>query len=224
MKVLVVAAHPDDEVLGCGATMARHAAEGDEVHVLICAQGLASRGDVSDAEIAALRDAAARAAQALRTHPPRFLGYPDNAMDTVPLLEVVQHVEAVVGELQPDLVYTHHPGDLNVDHQLVTRATVTACRPLPGSGVRGLFGFEVLSSTEWSVPGLAEPFVPSHFVDVTATLERKLEALGCYASEMREFPYPRSIEAVRHLAALRGAASGFARAEAFVPLRTRRPA
>jgi LmbE family N-acetylglucosaminyl deacetylase len=225
MRVLVVAAHPDDEVLGAGGTLARHAAQGDAVEVLICAQGLASRpgGATADA-LEALREAARKAAAALGAHAPRFLDLPDNAMDSVPLLDVVRRVEAVVADVRPDVVYTHHASDLNVDHRLAAQAVLTACRPVPGATVRAIYAFETPSSTEWAVPGAAAPFAPSHFVDVSATMEHKVRALGAYAAELRPFPHPRSIEAVRHLAAWRGATVGCAAAEAFVALRTLWPA
>ncbi len=222
MKVLAVAAHPDDEVLGAGATLARHAREGHSVDIVICAQGLLSRERTADEVtlLLKLKDDAREAARRLGSRPPTFLDFPDNAMDSVPLLDVVKRIEAVIAESRPEIVYTHHPGDLNVDHQITARAVLTACRPLPGASVRAIHAWETLSSTEWAPPSLTAPFLPNHFVDVESTLGSKLGALACYAGELRPFPHPRSPEAVRHLAGLRGATAGFAAAEAFVTLRS----
>lgn len=222
MRVLAVAAHPDDEVLGAGATLARHAREGHAVDIVICAQGLLSRERAADelAQLLKLKDDAREAARRLGSRPPTFLDFPDNAMDSVPLLDVVKRIEGVVAELRPELVYTHHPGDLNLDHQITARAVLTACRPLPGASVRSIHAWETLSSTEWAPASLTAPFLPNHFVDVESTLGSKLGALACYGGELRPFPHPRSPEAVRHLAGLRGATAGFAAAEAFVTLRS----
>ncbi len=222
--VLVVAAHPDDEVLGCGATLARHAREGADVHILILAEGITSRDDARNAagraaELDALRDAARHAAAALGARPPVFGGFPDNRMDTVALIDVVKQVEKLVAEIRPTVIYTHHPGDLNVDHGVAARAVLTACRPLPGAGVRAIYAFEVLSSTEWAPESLAAPFAPSRWVSVAPFLDAKIAALNAYAGEMRPFPHARSIEAVRALAALRGAQCGHIAAEAFSVVR-----
>jgi LmbE family N-acetylglucosaminyl deacetylase len=145
-------------------------------------------------------------------------------MDSVALIEIVRAVERAVAAIGPHVVYTHHPSDLNVDHRLTAQAVLTACRPLPGSVVSAVYAYETVSSTEWGLPDAAAPFTPTHFVDVSATLEQKVRALGAYGGEMRPFPHPRSVEAVRHLAAWRGSIVGCAAAEAFVPLRTVRRA
>ena len=219
-NVLVVAAHPDDEVLGCGGTLARHAATGDRVEVVLVADGVTGRGETtasSKAEQAARLKAAEAAAQALGAQSPRMLMFPDNRLDTVALLDVVRRIEECMAEVRPEIVYTHHAGDLNIDHELVHRAVLTACRPLPGSTVKALYTFEVLSSTGWRPGG--RPFEPVRYVDIGATLERKLAALRCYAAEMRPFPHARSYEAVEALARLRGAEAGLAAAEAFGVLR-----
>ncbi len=217
-RILVVAAHPDDEVLGCGGAVARHVDEGCTVDVVIVAEGALSRADATSADVESLKLAAAKAAHLLGANGPTFLGLPDNRLDTVPLLDVVQHVERIVGELRPTIVYTHHAGDLNIDHQVVHRAVVSACRPIPGQSIRTIRTFETVSSTEWSF-GVGLPFVPTLFVDISAALERKLAALEAYHSEMRDFPHPRSADNVRALAHLRGATAGLRAAEAFMTVR-----
>lgn len=220
-KILVVAAHPDDEVLGCGGTIARHTASGDEVHILVVAEGVTSRDDARDAfkirsEITALREAAMRAAQILGTLPPRFGDFPDNRLDSLVLLDVVKYIEAVIAEVKPGTIYTHHVGDLNIDHRIVHQAVVTACRPTPASSVETLLFFEVASSTEWQTAASGPAFVPNWFVNVTETLNLKLEALQAYKSEIRSWPHVRSIEALEHLARWRGASMGVDAAEAFI--------
>jgi LmbE family N-acetylglucosaminyl deacetylase len=216
--VLVVAAHPDDEVLGCGGTLARHAAAGDRVHFVFAADGVASRLHADDAAHEERLQAAARAATLLGAGSVDFLGFPDNRLDAVPLLDLVQKLEALIERIKPSIVYTHHAGDLNVDHRMTQAAVLTACRPLPGSTVREIYAFEVLSSTEWAV-GETHPFVPNHFVDIGAHLHRKLEALDAYRVEMRLPPHSRSVEHVRVLAAHRGYTAGVDAAEAFMTLR-----
>ena len=145
-------------------------------------------------------------------------------MDSVALLDVVKVVERHVARVAPRVVYTHHPSDLNVDHNVVHRAVLTACRPLPGSSVERILCFEVPSSSEWQALTAAPAFAPNWFNDVSATLPLKLKALLAYASEMHPFPHPRSLEAVEHLARWRGASAGFAAAEAFVLARARESA
>jgi N-acetylglucosamine malate deacetylase 1 len=219
--VAIVAAHPDDEVLGCGGTAARLAAEGCAVHVLLMADGEGARtakaaSAATRKNVAARGAAARRAAAILGCASVELLALPDNRMDGVELLEVVQAVEQFVDRHRPSMVLTHHAGDVNVDHRVVHEAVVVACRPQPGHCVRELLFFEVPSSTEWRPPDVAAPFAPSWFVDISGTLGRKLDALNAYATELRAFPHPRSPEAVRALAQWRGASAGFAAAEAFV--------
>ena len=218
--VLVIAAHPDDEVLGCGGTMAKHAAGGDTVHTLFLADGVSARPAEGGREaIDERKEAAMRAAQALGVEPPRFLDLPDNRLDTLALLDVVRPVEEVVAALTPAIVYTHHGADLNVDHRVAHQAVMTACRPLPASVVSAIYAFEVASSTEWASPHLGPPFRPTRFLDIDQALERKLNALACYEDEMQPFPHPRSSRAVEALARWRGANAGVAAAEAFEVLR-----
>jgi len=214
--VLIVAAHPDDEILGVGGTIARHVSRGDVVEILIVAEGATSRSDAEDGDLAKLREAANKAAQALGASPPILLGFPDNKLDSVPLLDLIHAVEAHAKALSPSIVYTHHRGDLNVDHRQVHEAVLTAFRPLPGETVRAIYAFETISSTEW---GVGPAFRPNHFVDIESVLEQKLEALSHYAMEMRDAPHARSMDAVKALAQMRGATVGLAAVEAFEVVR-----
>lgn len=220
LTVACVAAHPDDEVLLCGASLARHSRAGHRVQTLILAAGLDARGKAGAAERAALEASARAAAGRLGIAAPSLAGLPDNRLDTVPLLDVIQAVERFLAEVQPVLIYTHCRSDLNVDHRVAHDAVLTAARPLPGSTVRRILAGETLSSTEWQSPA-ASGFTPTVFHDVAATLDAKVAALEEYKGEIRAFPHPRSAEGVRALAAYRGAQAGFHAAEAFMMVRDR---
>jgi LmbE family N-acetylglucosaminyl deacetylase len=221
--VLVVAAHPDDEVLGVGATVARRAAAGDSVHLAILGEGVTSRAaDRSAADPAAVRalqDDARAVAGMLGAKSVVFGGLPDNRFDTLALLDIVRRVEGWVHDLDPEVVYTHHQGDLNVDHRVTFQAVLTATRPVPGSGVREVYSFEVASSTEWAFGRLAAPFSPTVFEDVASTIDLKVACLERYRSEHRAFPHPRSGEALRAIARRWGATVGLPYAEAFELIR-----
>lgn len=219
--VLVIAAHPDDEVLGCGGAMARFADEGRPVHVLLLADGESSRVDkagqtVATSELAQRNEAARKANAILGTASLELLDLPDNRLDSLDLLNVVKRIESVIARYHPATVLTHHSGDVNIDHRIVHDAVIAACRPLPDHSVRELLFFEIASSTEWRPPASGTPFAPNCFIDVSATLGRKLAALEAYGSELRDFPHPRSLRAVEALACWRGASSGLAAAEAFI--------
>lgn len=213
--VLVVAAHPDDEVLGCGGTLHRLAREGREVHVLLLADGETSRTGAGTDRIEARTSAAERAAEVLGCRSVTRHRLPDNRMDSVPLLDVVKLIEEALRCHRPSTLFTHHAGDVNVDHRRAHEAVLAACRPQPGHPVRELFFFEVPSSTEWRPPHSGLPFLPSCFVEIPEDLPAKLEALRAYGEELRPFPHPRSLEAVEALARWRGASVGCAAAEAF---------
>jgi LmbE family N-acetylglucosaminyl deacetylase len=228
MKVLVVAAHPDDEILGCGGTMTRLAHEGNDVRIAILAEGMSSRYPQREqADVQRMKNLHAHAQQAADKVGAKELilcKLPDNRLDTVPLLEVVKTVEDVVARLNPEIVYTHHPGDLNVDHGVVHRAVLTATRPMSGQCVREVYAFEVPSSTEWSFQRLEPSFRPNVFVDIADSLETKIAALACYDTETRNFPHPRSAEALRAIATRWGSVAGLQAAEAFELIRSVRSA
>ncbi|MET0311526.1 MAG: PIG-L deacetylase family protein [Burkholderiaceae bacterium] len=217
-SVLVVAAHPDDEVLGCGGTLAKLAALGSRIHVAFLADGVSSRpgAPAAGAGMESRREAARKACAILGVQGVSFGDLPDNRLDSLPLLEVTQAVEALVRAHSPGTVFTHHAGDVNIDHQVIHRAVLTACRPQRGHPVRTLLAFEVPSSTEWQLPGTAPAFLPNWFSDISSTLGKKLEALDAYAAELREWPHPRSRQGVEHLARWRGATVGAEAAEAFM--------
>lgn len=215
-SILIVASHPDDEVLGCGGTIAKHCAEGDSVAVLFMADGVASRSpEVLDQATLGRRRAAETACGLLGATDITFLPYPDNQLDQVPLLVLAQEIEKAVDRLRPEIVYTHHSGDVNIDHRRTHDTVITACRPQPGFPVRRLLFFEIASSTEWRPPNSLQPFSPQWFNDISGFLALKLQALEAYTEEMRAYPHPRSVKAVEHLARWRGASVGVDAAEAF---------
>lgn len=226
MNVLVVAAHPDDELLGCGGTAARLAREGHWVSLAILGEGVTSRHqertDADPAALQSLKAASQRVADLLGAKELSLHGLPDNRFDSIPLLDVIKIVEQLVERWRPAAVYTHHGGDLNVDHQVVSRAVLTATRPLEGNPVRDLYMFEIPSSTEWAFQQLSPVFKPSVFVDISETLDLKAQGMQQYESEARSFPHPRSGEALRAIAQRWGSVAGCKAAEAFELVRSLR--
>ena len=221
MNVLIVGPHPDDEVLGCGGSIARHIEQGDTVSILILAEGITSRADsrelgMDPKRLEALRRATLKASKILGVKDTVLHNFPDNRMDSLPLLDVIKVVEKHVKRLQPSVVYTTFSGDVNIDHQICFRAVVTACRPQPGMSVTTLLTCETLSSTEWQPSVGCTQFSPNFFIDIGATLSIKLKALEAYQTELREWPHPRSISAVENLAKYRGSSVGIHAAEAFM--------
>ncbi|MCA9253594.1 MAG: PIG-L family deacetylase [Phycisphaerae bacterium] len=223
MNVLVIAAHPDDEVLGCGGTIARLSAEGNQVHVVIMGEGITARhDDRSDANPNALNSLhahASRAGQILGAISVEVLDLPDNRFDTVPMLDINKRVERLVEKHRPDVIYTHHAGDLNLDHVITHRAVLTATRPMSKSAVKTIYTFEVASSSEWSFGATGPAFSPNVFIDIEKFTDAKCEAMSAYESEARDFPHPRSTQALRAQATRWGAACGCAAAEAFQLIR-----
>lgn len=220
-NILVVAAHPDDEVLGCGGTVRRLVDEGHSLYTLILGEGITSR-DISRqrekrvkdiSELKKMGEAANRLLGASRifTH-----DFPDNRFDGVALLDIVKVIEDVKGEVKPDLVFTHWEGDLNIDHRITFQAVQTAFRPLPGDTLRDMYSFEVLSSSEWNATNV---FAPDCFFNIEKTLDIKIAAMEKYVSEIRNYPHPRSSEGIRVNAQYRGMQSGMMLAEGFKTIR-----
>jgi LmbE family N-acetylglucosaminyl deacetylase len=219
MRILTIAAHPDDETLGAGATIALHAARGDEVWVCILSDGVGAR----HGHVELQKDCAMRACDVLGVREVVFCGLPDQRLDTLPLLDVIAPIEKVIAELRPDVVLTHFKEDSNQDHRLVFQATLVAARPVNGSTVRRLMCYEIPGSTEWAGPFQESVFTPNVYVDVSSTLDKKIEAMHAYAdthiSEVRPYPHPRSYEALEIYARRYGIAAGLEAAEPFMLLR-----
>lgn len=220
-KVLIVAAHPDDEVLGCGGTIAK-LAESYDIYTLILGEGITSR-EISDEEkgkeLNELKKQSDEANKILRVKKVFFENFPDNKFDTVPLLDIIKRIEDYISKIKPDIIYTHHYGDLNVDHRITFNAVLTACRPQKNSIVKRIYTFEVLSSTEWNYQTQGNIFIPNTYIDISKTIDKKLEAMQCYKSEIRDYPHPRSLEGMKILAQRRGLEVGLKFAEAFCLIR-----
>lgn len=221
--VLIIAAHPDDEVLGCGGRIARMAGAGQEVYIAVLGEGITSRypkrEQAQTSQIEGLRRQSRTAAKILGAREVLFHDLPDNRFDTVPLLEVIKLIEDLLAKLRPRVIYTHSNADLNIDHVVVHRAVLTATRPLKDHPVREVYAFEVPSSTEWAFQRFEPVFRPNVFVDITDTLPLKLKALAQYDTETRAFPHPRSPQAITALARRWGSVVGCEAAEAFELIR-----
>ena len=218
MNILVIAAHADDEVLGCGGTIAKYKNQGATVNVALLADGVSSRSkDNSNSQAdLKIRNAAARDAnKILGVDQVVFGKFPDNRMDSVDLLDVVKYVEKLIGEFRPDVILTHHSNCLNIDHRVVNQAVCTACRPQNNYSVKSILFFEIPSSTEWQINSLSA-FSPNLFEDISDYMAKKIKALEVYSMEMRDWPHPRSIEGVTHIAKWRGATVGVDSAEGFI--------
>jgi LmbE family N-acetylglucosaminyl deacetylase len=223
-KILIIAAHPDDEVLGCGATIARLAKEGHKLCIAILGEGITSRyPNREDADISLIRQLQERSRQVaglLGVTDHQLFSFPDNRFDSVPILDIVKTIEGLIENFQPDSIFTHHNSDLNQDHCIVSRATLIASRPVENTSVQSVISYEVPSSTEWTFHTIEPGFHPNLFFDVTETLDIKLQAMKMYDGEIRKFPHPRSPEALRSYACRWGSVSGISAAEAFEIIRT----
>ena len=215
MKMLVIAAHPDDEVLGCGGYMARFSTN-NEVYTAIVTEGCSAQyaGGGSAALIERKKKAAREANHLLGAREVFFGDFPDMRLDTIAHIDLNSFLTGVISEIKPDMILTHHPGDINLDHQLVYKSTMVAARPSNGRAPDVLL-YETPSATEWQGYDRNNAFIPNVFIDITATLERKLAALHCYDLELRTFPHPRSEEGIRAYASYRGLAAGLSAAESY---------
>lgn len=230
---MIVASHPDDEVLGCGGTMAYHRQHNDDVHLIILTDGVTSRSydpeqPLSREEelrlncdsIAKRYQETLRAAAKLGVPSANLYqgGFADQRLDQYPLLDIVKKIEKVKQKIQPDIVYTHFWDDLNLDHRLTCQAVITAFRPKPHSKKVSIYLFEVPESTYLSIPRRRDAFQPGHYVDISSTIPLKLEALKMYESEARDYPDLRSPQFIEELARLRARGKNFQYAEAFMEL------
>lgn len=223
MNILIVATHPDDEILGCGGTMARLVNEGHEIFIAILGEGATSRYDgqntASQSATEALHGNCRKAADLLKIKNLYLYNLPDNRFDTVPLLDIIKIVEELIVQIKPSGIYTHTGGDLNIDHVLTHRAVVTAARPTSDCPVKDIYAFEVPSSTDWALAQFKPVFRPNVFVDISDTIDTKIKAMQIYEGEVRIFPHPRSPEALKTTARRWGSVVGCEYAEAFELIR-----
>lgn len=220
-RILVIAAHPDDEVLGCGGTVAKLVKQGFETFILILGEGVTSRDNIRNIEkreneILDLKNYTEKANKVLGVKKIFFYDFPDNRFDTVPFLDIVKVVENIKDQIKSEIIFTHYEKDLNIDHRIAYKAVITATRPAGEETVKEIYSFEVPSSTEWSYP---LSFSPNVFYDISETIDAKLKALEKYKSELHGFPHPRSLEGVKLNAKLWGMKVGLNYAEAFKSVR-----
>ncbi len=215
MNILIVAAHPDDEVLGCGGTIAKLSKK-NSVYTLILGEGITSRDfKEKDELLNKLKSQAIEANKILGVKKVYFGDLPDNKFDSIPLLSIIKKIENYIELIEPEVIYTHHWGDINIDHSLTSRAVLTAVRPVSFDFVREIIFFEIASSTEWGFPTTKDYFIPNIYSDISETIDLKLKAMQSYSLEVREYPHPRSIEGLKIIAKKRGLEIGREYAEAF---------
>lgn len=213
MKILIIAAHPDDEVLGCGGMIVNRVKQGDQVVVVILTDGAVTRYKKVMAKV--LRRNAMECAKILGISKIIFKDLPNQLLDTVPITKVIKEIESVINEVRPDVVYTHDKGDLNRDHAVIYEATLVAARPLPGIAINKLFTYFVPSSSEYNDTDEKVVFIPNVFVDIRKSIDKKVKAFVCYKSEERAYPHPRSPKALKVYAGRWGIQAGIEYAEAF---------
>ncbi|WP_427338095.1 PIG-L deacetylase family protein [Caloranaerobacter sp. DY30410] len=203
-KILVIAAHPDDEILGVGGTVKKHVNKGDIVDCLILGEGMTSRGkkreDTDKKILDKLHEDTLNAAKIIGYRNVYFSNLPDNRFDSIDLLDIIKEVEKYVDMLKPDIIYTHHYGDLNIDHRKTFESVITACRPVGEYSVKEIYTFETPSSTEWNFKYEDNIFKPNVFIDIEDTIKDKLDAIACYKTEIRDYPHPRSLKALKIIA------------------------
>lgn len=219
-KVLVVVAHADDEVIGCGGTLTKHKNAGDEVRIIYMTNGVGARNDINQHHATERLTAQQKSCQQLKVKDFYNFDYPDNNMDSTSLIEVVKSIEGVLKAYDATIIYTHHGGDLNIDHQIVHRAVMTAARPMPSSTINKILTFEVNSSTEWSNENIGNSFIPNYYIDISNELAEKEQLLQCYQEEMHAYPHSRSVAAILNRNKVRGSDVGRVAAEAFMLIRS----
>jgi len=215
-QVLFICAHPDDEVIGAGGAILHHTTNGDNVNIIFLSDGESSRDFSNIAnDIKDRRESSRKACSILGVNNPTFYDFSDNRMDDYSLLEIVKVIEKEVAHYKPSIIYTHHSGDLNIDHQVTNKAVLTACRPTPECLVEKIFTFEVLSSTNWSSTQDSNVFTPNYYIDITPYISKKTDALKAYINEIYPYPHSRSLDAIKSLSVYRGTTVGMKYAEAF---------
>ena len=215
-KILIIAAHPDDEILGCGGTIFKLKKK-NNIKIIFLTNGVSARSN-SVNKILKRKLECEKLFKYLKLGKPTFFDFPDNQLDQLPLLKIVKKVEEVIKSFKPEIVFTHYENCLNIDHQITYRATITACRPIKNISVKKILSFEVLSSTEWGV-FKKKSFQPTYYFEIDKEIKSKIKAMKFYKSELKKYPHSRSLKAIETLAKFRGISSGFKYAEGFVLVR-----
>ena len=211
-KILIIAAHPDDEILGCGGTILK-LKKNNLIKVIFMTNGTDARGKNKKASQKRIQGCL-NLFKKLKLNKPLILNFPDNKMDSVPLLKIVKKIEEILSKFNPEVVFTHFDGCLNIDHQITFKATVTACRPLKKTSVKKILSFEVPSSTEWALTK-DKKFQPNYYIDISKYIKEKILLMKYYKDEIRPFPHSRSLKSIKTLSEYRGASAGVKNAEAF---------
>ena len=218
-KVLVVVAHSDDETFGMGGTLKKHANNKDDVFVVSMTDGVSSRNKQSKKIISERKKSSLNAGKILGFKWKNCFDFPDNALDSIPMINLIKSLEEVKDSVSPNIVYTHSSKDLNIDHRIISQAVQTVFRPQPNEICREIRLFEVPSATDFGHESIIGRFVPNLFIDITETWSNKLSALKAYSSEIKDYPHSRSFEAIENLAKIRGNQNGLIMAEAFQIIR-----
>ncbi len=216
-KILIIAAHPDDEILGCGGTILKNKNHSD-INVLFLTNGVSARSR-NIKKINLRKKECIKLFKFLKIKKPIFLDFPDNQLDKIPLLKIVKKIEFYLKKIKPKTIFTHFENCLNIDHQIAYKATITACRPLQSNTVKKILSFEILSSTEWAI-FKKKSFQPNYYVNISEMINQKLKCIKYYKSELKKYPHSRSLEALKSLAKYRGVSSGFKYAEGFILVRS----
>ena len=215
-KILIVAAHPDDEIIGCGGTIIKFK-EKTQINVLFMSDGVSSRSNkkkITKKNINIRRRECLDLFKKLKLTKPVFLNFPDNQMDKIPLLKIVKKIEKYINKFKPNTIFTHFENCLNIDHRVTFNAVITACRPINNSSVKEILSFEIPSSTDWSLFN-RKHFQPNYYIDISKEIKKKLESLKYYKSELKKYPHSRSLQSIKSLARVRGVSCGKKFAEGF---------
>jgi LmbE family N-acetylglucosaminyl deacetylase len=215
---LIVAPHPDDEVLGCGGIIKRYSEEGNNVFILIVTRGTARL--FSDERIIKGRSQALQAHALLGVKETFFFDYPAPELDLVSQAKISESISELINKLGIERLFIPHRGDIHHDHYIVFNAALVSARPFGNYTVKAVYSYETLSETEWAAPFPDDTFIPDHFINIEKYLSYKLKAMACYSGQIRSFPNPRSLEVIEALAKVRGSTVGFKMAEAFMTIRT----
>ena len=214
MRILIFAPHNDDEVLGVGGTIAKYVKQGHEVYVCEVTT-LLNRPDI----VKGIRESAIKSHDLLGVKETFFLDLPVVAIKETPTIEVNRKFEQIVQQIKPEVVYLPHKGDMHIDHEEVSKAAMVALRPINNPQLKKIYAYETLSETEWNIPSVDNAFIPNSYSDITDFIDLKLQAMSCFTTQIKEFPHPRSLEAIESLSKLRGSTVGVKNAESFMVIR-----